>query len=263
MPPIPSPDAPHNLPPVREIPLGRPLRWFLLGWRDFTRAMLPGALHGLAVALGGLVVVLLAREHFYLVAGGASGFLLVAPALATGLYELSRRLARGEPATLGAVGQAWVRSRRPLLRFGVLLMAVGTLWVAMTAALMAVFVREPVTGLESFLRHVVLSPDSGLFLAWVVLGGTMAGLVFAATVVAVPMLLDREADVRSALLASIRTVATNPLPMALWASLVMLSTVLGMATAFIGLVLALPVLGHASWHAYVDLVDASTLPPRR
>ena len=258
-----SPDASTALPAVRRVSLGRPLRWLLLGWRDFTRAVLPSAAHGLAAALGGLAILGIAWGHFHLLSGAFSGFLLVGPLLATGLYELSRRLSAGEPANFAAALAAWKRGGRPLLSLGLLLMLAGTFWVLVSAVLIALFVKAPITGMESFVRHVVIAEDSNLFLIWVGLGGLLASLVFAATVVAVPLLLDRDVGMPTAMLASVQAVAENPLPMAFWAALIMLLTLIGMAPLLLGLVLAIPVLGHASWHAYSDLVDASGLPPRR
>jgi uncharacterized membrane protein len=87
-------------------------------------------------------------------------------------------------------------------------------------------------------------------------------LVFAATVVSAPMLLDRDVDMPSALLTSIRAVGENPLAMALWATLIMLATGISLLTLMFGFVIVVPVIGHATWHAYLDLVDAGGLPPR-
>ncbi len=249
-------------PPVRTIAAGRPLHWLVLGWRDFMRAPLPSALHGLLLALGGLTILFFTRNHLDLLSGAFSMFLLVAPILLTGIYELSRRLARGESATLRDALRAWRCSCKCLIGFGLLLAVIATVWVLVSIVLIELSAHQPITSLESFVRTVVLSKNSSVFLIWVTLGGIVAALVFAASVVTVPMLLDRNTDMSTAILTSINAVSANPLALALWASIIMLLTTLGMATLFIGLVLAIPVLGHASWHAYAELVDASALPPR-
>lgn len=251
------------LPPVREIPFTRPFRWLALGWRDFSRAFMPSLLHGVLAALGGFAILGFAWGHLYLLAGALSGFLLVGPILATGLYALSRQIARGEPPQLSAAFAAWRCGCMCLMAFGLLLAAVATIWVLFSYVLFAWFAPSPVSGLESFLRHVVLSRESALFEAWLLLGGLLASLVFAASVVTAPLLLERDADMRTAILTSTAAVVANPLPMALWAALIMAATALGMATLMLGLILAVPVIGHASWHAYVDLVDAAGLPLRR
>jgi uncharacterized membrane protein len=112
------------------------------------------------------------------------------------------------------------------------------------------------------LRHVILSEGSNLFPVWITLGGIGAALVFAVTVVSAPLLLDRDVDMLSALVTSVRAVGQNPLAMALWATLIMIATGLSVATLMLGFVIAIPVIGHATWHAYRDVVDAAQLPPR-
>ncbi|MFT3719803.1 DUF2189 domain-containing protein [Pseudorhodoferax sp.] len=239
---------------VRTITPGQPLRWLVRGWADLWRAPVPGLLHGLVVALFGAVLLLLARDRFWLLAGAFSGFLLVAPLAATGLYAISRALARGEPATLATALRAWYPDDGRLVLFGVLLAFAGTGWVVTSAGLVTGFAPAPVTRPEDFLRQVVLADTGWLFEGWVVLGALLAAPVFASSVVAIPLLLDRRIGILAAVLTSWRAVMENPLPMALWAMLLMGLTLVAMVPALLGLVLAVPWLAHASWHAYVDLV---------
>jgi len=103
---------------------------------------------------------------------------------------------------------------------------------------------------------VVLAESGWVFETWILLGGVLAAPVFASSALAIPMLLDRDVRVRDAVLASWRVVLAHPLPMALWAFVVMALTAVGMATMLVGLVPALPLLAHASWHAYRDCVPA-------
>jgi uncharacterized membrane protein len=248
--------------PVRRVPAGAPLRWLALGWRDLARAPGPSLFHGLLVAVGGLAIVGVTARFWYLLPGAVSGFLLVGPIVATGLYELSRRLECGEPARLADAASAWRRGTRPLVWLGLILVLAGTAWVLVSAVLFALFVKAPITGLESVVRHVILSEGSNLFPVWITLGGLGAALVFAITVVSAPLLLDREVDMLSALVTSVRAVGENPVAMALWATLIMIATGLSLATLMLGFVVAIPVIGHATWHAYRDVVDASGLPPR-
>jgi uncharacterized membrane protein len=113
-----------------------------------------------------------------------------------------------------------------------------------------------------FSRHVVLSPDSYLFELWLALGGLMAAPVFASSVVAMPLLLDRRLNTLQAVLTSWKVVLTHPLPMALWAFLIMGLSMMGILSLFIGLIVIVPMLGHASWHAYRDLVDTRDVSER-
>lgn len=251
-----------TLPPVRAVPLARPFRWLALGWRDFVRALAPSVLHGLVVALGGWVILALAAVFWPLLPGAVSGFVLVGPILATGLYELSRRIELGERPTLAHVIAAWRRGTRPLVWLGLILMVAGTLWVLVSVVLIALFVKAPITGLADFVRYVMLSEGSNLFPVWVALGGIGSALVFAVTVVSAPLLLDRDVDLLSAIATSVRAVSDSPHAMALWAILIVIATALSLASFMIGFVVAVPVIGHATWHAYRDVVDAARLPAR-
>ncbi len=253
------PDAPSPAEaiPVREVPALRPIDWVHAGMRDLSRATGPSLMHGLMVVVGGWIISLLALKWWPVLPGAFSGFVLVGPILCTGLYELSRRRERGEPAGFAHVFAAWRRGTRPLVWLGL-----GTAWVLVSALLVAVFVKAPITGTDAFLRHVVFSEGSNLYLLWVMAGGFGASLVFAATVVSAPLLLDRDTDLGTAVWASIRAVGANPVAMAVWATIIMVATALSMATAMLGFIVTIPVIGHATWHAYRDTVDASALPVR-
>lgn len=245
---------------VRVVSLERPLRWLALGWRDLTRCPGPALLHGAALAAFGLLLLWGARDEFWLLAGAFSGFLLVAPVLATGLYAMSRALERGERAGLAIALDAWRPRDGRLVKFGLLLALAGTGWVLTSAALITSFAAEPVRNPADFMRVVVLREDSTLFESWLLLGGVLAAPMFASSVIAIPLLLERRIGVLAAVLTSWRTVIANPVPLAFWAALIMLLTLTGMATLMFGLVIVVPWLGHASWHAYRDLVDPSHLP---
>jgi uncharacterized membrane protein len=242
--------------PVRQVPLMQPLRWLARGWHDLLRCPLPGIVHGLAMSGFGALLMLLAGDRFWLLAGAFSGFLLMAPLVATGLYAVSRALERGEPAGLGTALAAWRPRDRRLVVFGLLLALAGTGWVLTSAALITRWAPAPVLNPADFLRVVVLSGQAGLFEVWLLLGSALAAPIFASTVVALPLLLDRSIGVHAAVLVSVRAALLNPAPMALWATLILIITLLGMATMLIGLVVAVPWLAHASWHAYRDLVEA-------
>ena len=239
------------------VPPGQPFVWLHRGWADLLRAPLPGLAHGLAAALFGGLLIALARDRFWLLAGAFSGFLLVAPLLATGLYAVSRALEQRQPTGLVQALAVWRPQDSRLVRFGLLLALAGTGWVLTSASLITGFASAPVQSPMDFLRVVVLAEHSHLFEAWIVLGSVLAAPMFASSVVAIPMLLDRPHGVLTAVATSIGVVLLNPLAMALWATLILALTLLGMATLMLGLVVVVPWLAHASWHAYRDLVQAS------
>ena len=247
--------------PTRRISVRRPISWLILGWRDFIRLPV-SALHGVAIMGVGQFIIALLASYPLLAPGAFSGFVVVGPILATGLYELSRRIALGQHPGMVDALHAWKRGARPLLALGALLLVLGSLWVGFSAVLVGTFAQAPITDLQGVLRAAIGSGTQTLFLVWVVLGGSGAALVFAMSAVSPAMLLDRKVGLRGALLTSIKAVGDNPVPMAFWATIIMVGTVFGMATLMVGFVVVFPVLGHASWHAYRDLVDASALPPR-
>ena len=247
---------------LHAVPVSRPLAWLSAGMRDLALAPGPSLLHGLVVVVAGIAILSLSMRAWPLLPGAFSGFVLIAPILATGLYELSRRLEEGEAPTLAHVFGAWARGTRPLVWMGLGLALAATLWVLVSAVLVALFVHAPITGLREFLRLVVVGEGSNLFPLWLALGGLGAAVVFAATVVSVPLLLDREIGLGAALATSVRAVGENPVTMALWAAIIMLLTFLSMATFMLGFAITIPVIGHATWHAYRDVVDASALPRR-
>lgn len=247
--------------------------WLAMAWYDMQRAGWASWAHGLALATGGALIVGLAHHRFWLLAGALSGFLVIAPVLATSLYALSRALERQENAGWGVVTKTWLnwQDRRfskwgndywCMLQFGVLLALAATGWVLTSAALITLLAPVPIHTPLDFVHHVVLAPDGWLFELWLAMGGVLAAPLFASSVVSMPLLLDRRIPLWQAVLTSWRTVLANPVPMAIWAALIMGFTLLGLGSLFLGLIPVVPMLGHASWHAYRDLVDASSLPAR-
>jgi uncharacterized membrane protein len=248
-------------PAVRELGPSAIGRWLRLGWRDFRRAGWPSLMHGLIVAGMSLVIIEIALLFWPLLPGAVSGFLVVGPILATGLYALSQRLESGQPSSRYDVFWAWRNGTRCLFRFGLLLVLVATAWVLLSVALFHFFVKVEIDSALDFLRYV-FQQDDGVFLLWTILAGLVAAVVFAVTVVSVPLLVDRNVTTPQALATSVRAVAANPVTMAAWALFILLATGFSVATFMIGFIVLYPVLGHASWHVYRDVVDASSLPPR-
>ena len=260
------------LPPVLPIVFDQPLQWLALGFKDFARSPGLSTLHGLLMCVWGLVITWMAHDRFWLLAGCLSGFLVIAPVLATSLYAMSRAMERGETVNFQLLVNTWTQwhlrlHRQPesywsLIRFGLLLALAATGWVITSAALITLMAPVPIHTPMDFVRHVVLSPDHFLFEFWLGLGGLMAAPVFASSVVSMPLLLDRKVSVLQAVLTSWKTVLTHPLEMAFWAFLIMGFSLLGIFSLFLGLILVVPMLGHASWHAYRQLIDVSHLEER-
>ncbi len=248
---------------MRRVDATRPLAWLAAGWRDLRRVPGPSLLHGAFVAGGGLLILAVTLHVWQLLPGAVSGFVLVGSILATGLYELSRQLAAGAHPGFPDVVAAWRRGTRPLVWLGVGVAVAGTLWVALTATLLGIFGRGHYDGLLDVARFLVASESAALFPLWLMLGGLGASVVFMCTVVSVPLLLDRDVSLAWAVRASVLAVTESPIAMGVWATIIMLATALCMATFMLGFLVAIPVIGHATWHAYRDVIDADGLPPRR
>lgn len=241
-----------NLTPT--IDLLAPFRWLALGWADLRRNPVPGLVHGLALTAAGGLMVLLAWDRFWLLAGAFSGFLIVAPILATGLYHVSRACSAGRCAGMREVLGLWRSGDNRLIRFGLLLGLAGTGWVLTSAALITVMADQPIRQPLDFLRHVVMVPDVGLFELWLMMGAALAAPMFASSVVALPMLVDQRVSVGEAVRESWVAVSNHPLPLGLWAVLVAVLTGTAMLMGLVGLIVVVPWLAHASWHAYCELL---------
>jgi uncharacterized membrane protein len=244
-------------PQIRRVEIDRPWTWLARGWTDLLSAprisMAYGALiTAISVALA---AVLFLADIPYLLLPMAAGFFLVAPLIATGLYETSRRREAGEPVALGSVIAAWKRNGGQIANLGVALMLLHLAWVRIATLLFALFFEGAHPALGAIIDTVFFSPASLPFLATgSAIGFVLAAFAFALTAVSIPMLLDRDVNVFTAIATSFSAVRHNWRPMTLWAGLIVVFTAVGMATFFLGLILVMPLIGHATWHAYRDLV---------
>lgn len=258
-------------PVVRDVAPAQVLTWLVLGWRDMLRCGWVSWVHGLGFAVFGALVFSIAVHRFWLLAGAFSGFLVVAPILATSLYALSRAIERGEKPNFALVYKTWTHWQIShqnkggndywrLVQFGTLLALAGTGWVFISAAFITLMSATTIQTPIDFVQHVILAKQGWVFELWLGLGGLLAAPIFASTAVSVPLLLDRKISLLQAVLTSWSVVLANPFAMALWAAIIMGLSLLGLAFAFAGLIVVIPWLGHASWHAYRGTVDVANLP---
>jgi uncharacterized membrane protein len=273
MAPSSSASSSTTTPTVRTVGVFQCFAWLALGWKDLCRTGAASVAHGLVLAVFGGALLWIAHQRFWFLAGAFSGFLVIAPVLATSLYAMSRALERKETAGWTVVGKTWLNWQGShlnkwgndywcMVQFGALLALAATGWVLTSAALITLLSPAPVHTPLDFVRTVVLARDNWVFELWLAMGGILAAPMFASSVVSMPLLLDRRISLLQAVLTSWRVVLANPIPMAVWAAVLMVLTLLGFATLMLGLVVIIPLLGHASWHAYRDLVDSTALPAR-
>lgn len=253
--PLPNLDRHFSLPAVRRVGLDRPLAWLRAGWDDLLANPVPGLAYGLLFSIAGDLILLSSLGQPYLFMTAVSGFFLVAPLLAAGLYELSRQGAAGGHPTfidsvLGLKGRA-----SSLAYFGVVLALVAMVWERISAISFALLGSANVD-VAHFLTQVLSGGEHLAFVAaWVVIGALLALFTFAISVVSVPMMLDRNTDIATAMMTSLRAFAVNVDTLVLWGAIIVALTLVGFASLLIGLVVFMPVLGHATWHAYRELVE--------
>lgn len=250
--------AAHHASPqfrVQKLTLDHPWNWLAKGWQDLSRAPAVSLTYGLLFALAGyaLFAVLYYSQLFYLFFPLLSGFLLVGPVVAVGLYDISRRLEEGEPVSLRHALNAWGANAGQIAALGVALMLVFVAWIQLATLVFALFYQGVVPTWESFINVVFLRSDSfPLLAASVVVGGGMAAVVFSISALSVPLLLDSPTNAMDAMRFSVQAVRRNPRPMLLWAAIIVASIGVGLVTFLLGLVVMLPLVGHATWHAYRD-----------
>jgi uncharacterized membrane protein len=245
---------------IRHVELDRPWRWLAAGWRDLVAAPATSLTFGVVFALAGYAITagLFAAGVFYLVLPMTAGFLIMGPFAATGFYEISRQRQAGGRAPLRDVFLAWRRNPSQIALMGVALLLILIFWARIAAMIFMLYYGiGNVPSVDKLLVETFLQPSSIPFLIFgTAVGGVLAAATFAISAVSIPLLLDRtEANVMEAIVTSVRAVLTNPWTMALWGLLIVVFTAAGLVTLYLGLVVVLPLIGHATWHAYKELVQ--------
>jgi uncharacterized membrane protein len=252
----PEPRSPSHspFPPIRTIGLRAPFMWVARGWRDLMRAPVASLFYGVCFATMGWLIGFVFRHLYELTSALTAGFLLVGPFLATGLYDISRRLEQGGAVRLASTLNAWRANLGAFALFALILTIIMLIWARASLVTFALFFSTGMPTLEGFLGQVLSLEHLDFLLTYFAVGALFAGIVFAVSVVSVPMMLDRGTDTVVAALTSVRALFTNPGPLLVWALLIAAIIGAGFATFFLGLIVAVPVIGHATWYAYQDLV---------
>ena len=249
-PPAAEPPRPASPPIVlRRLGWADPLRWLARGWRDFIRCPAIGLFYGACFMVMGWAILTIYRNAPAYTLAMAAGFLLMGPFLCLGLYRASQRLEAGERPDFGDSLLAWDTRTGQLAIFGFVLLVLEMLWGRATLVIFAV----SFDGMPDFKGSLMalLDPENiGFIGAWLAVGAVFAGLIYAVSVVSIPMILHRQTDAITAGLTSLRLVLTQTGVMLWWGALIVLLVVLAMLPWFAGLLLVGPVIGHASWHAY-------------
>jgi uncharacterized membrane protein len=247
----PSVDSPYL---IHRIPPTRPFVWLARAWEDLKHHPLPSLAYGILVSALG-AIVLMFNNHPYMVAGSLTAFLLVGPIMTSGLCELSRRRDSGELCSFEDSLRALRHNREGLLGFAKRLLVIGVTWMLLSAVLMqaALGSTAPALG-ETVWGGAWSALSAQQLLIYLGLWGLLSVIVFGISVVSIPMILDLNSDAATAMRTSLRVTARDLPAMVVWAALILVLVGLGFLTGLAGMVVVFPLLGHATWYAYRELV---------
>ena len=237
--------------PCNKLSLGAPFRWLKLGWKDIRRAPRQSLLYGLALMLISYTVAILAWSlgSFIVMVALMSGFMFIGPVLAIGLYSISCQIQNGKNPVLGYCLREGKRHIGNEIMFAAILLVVFLLW-ARAASTVHIFFPEETNHSWS---------DMALFLSvGTAIGALFSAVIFCASAFSLPMFMDRKVDVVTAIITSINAVFRNKGPMLIWASIIVIASAAGFFTGT--LFILLPLIGHATWHAYQETIVADDWP---
>jgi uncharacterized membrane protein len=253
-----EPAAPAAPVRIRIVANDRPWTWLEAGWRDLMTTPHIGFFYGGAVVAAGwaLVLLLIAVDALWAVLPAVAGFFLVAPLLGAGLYDTSRRRERGEPVSIYTAFGAFRRNGPQLALMGAVLLIINLFWVRMAALIFMVFFGLNFSPTLDQLPFAILRSEQLLpfLIIGTGVGFVLASIAFAVSAVSIPMLVDRDISAIEAVVVSIRATLDNWRAMSFWAGLIVVFTAMALVPFFLGVALVLPLVGHATWHAYRDLV---------
>ena len=241
--------------PCRKLSLFAPFRWIRLGVADLVQAPQQSMVYGLAVAvlIGAVSLIAWFRGSQWIMFGMLGGFVFLAPLVCVGLYAISAQLERGlEPVLARSLRAAFRRHIGNEAVFALVLLVIFLVWSR--AAVIVTAVMYPTDGdpttaeLVSFLLF-----GSGV-------GAIFAAVTFSASAFSLPMIMHRDVDSVTAIVTSVNAVLRNKGAMLVWLALIIVGLVLGVVTAFVGLIVIIPVIGYATWHGYEETIDASAFP---
>ncbi len=240
-------------PPLASVALGDPVHWLALGWRDLRRCPRIGLFYGLCFCLMGHALWQVFHHAPAYVLAASAGFLLLGPFLCLGLYHASRALEQGQPPSLRASLLAWQPTLASMAIFATVLLILEMLWGRASLVVFAVTMKTMPSS-ENLLAVLLSLDNLGFVITYTVVGAVFAGLIFLSSAISIPMILDRQVDAITAALTSFRACLQNPGAMLVWGAIITGLTLLAMLPAFLGLVVIAPLLGHATWHAYRQIV---------
>jgi uncharacterized membrane protein len=249
-----APDLLQHYEVVKTVGMLAPFSWVRKGFRDLLTCQFASMFYGASFALMGWTIAFFYGVAYWLTLAAMGAFMLLGPVLAIGLYALSRQIQRGEEPHLLPTLSCWRGNLSNHSIFALVLGVVALVWARASMVIFAVLYDTGLPSANDFLNELVAFKNVEFVVSYVIVGGLFASFIFAISVIAVPLMFDQGKDAISAMLISLSAVAKNPLPMIIWAVLLVLLIGIGFATGFLALVYTAPIAGHATWHAYKDLL---------
>lgn len=235
------------------VPPSAPLRWLRQGYKDMRRAPVVSLSYGLAMTVLSALIAYFSWKFgtLGLYLSMATGFLLVGPVLALGLYSFSCQLEQGRKPMLGYCIREGGSHMRDIMVFSFVLLIVFLLWARAATALYIFFPQQTEYDLIDLALFLGIGSS---------IGAVFSTLVFTVSAFSLPMLMDRKTDAITAVITSVNAVLRNKLTMLVWAIIIVCCVAIGFATGLLGFIFLLPLLGHATWHAYRETIDATAWP---
>jgi uncharacterized membrane protein len=249
----------HHIPAqfsIKHVAIARPFNWLSLAWQDINIHPKSSLAHGLIVTSLLLVTLLITSIHVYVIAAAITGFMLIGPILSAGLCEQSRQHEQGQVVNFDSSLEGLKRCQSSLIQFSGILLGFTMLWFAISGLLLFVTVGNIVPSLQQLLWGNIFDIVTPMQLAlYTLIGGLLASFVFVVSVISVPAIIENNISAIDAMATSIKVTIDNIPTIVIWATLIVMLTGLGFATYLIGMIVIYPLLAHASWHAYRDLVQ--------
>ena len=237
------------------LPESVPVEWLKRGWNDLVATRFRAVFYGAVFALMGLLTVIVYQNKWQLTMGLVSGYFLMGPFICTGIYGLSQQLDKGQTISLRRSLTCWRANTGSIAFFAVILTFLMVVWARVSVILFALSHSHSFDSLGSVFGQLFTFQHPQFVLLWSSVGFVFASLAFAIGMISVPLMLDRNIDTVTAMFSSVKALGSYPKPLYYWAILVVVIIGCSMLMGFWPLLITAPVIGHATWHVYKDLVD--------
>lgn len=249
----------HRIPSrlaIHHVAMLRPFNWLSQAWQDIHHHPKASLAHGLAVSSLLFITLVITNLNLYVIAAAISGFMLIGPILAAGLCELSRRNEQGESVSFDDSLAGLSEKQHALIQFTSILLSFTILWFLVSGLALQLTLGSIAPPLEQTLWDNFLDRVTPTqLLLYTIIGGLLALVVFVVSVVSVPAIIENNVPAAEAMALSIKVTMENLPTMLVWALLIVILTAIGFMTFLLGMIVVYPLLGHATWHAYRDLVE--------